>query len=525
MCGLSPGYAAEMARRGNWASVFRMDGVRGGTPSLGVTRLQLLHPKARGLLPGQQAPVEVHGTHGRVLRLLALSAGHSFSTEWLAEFLGYGTPSSVFPMIMQLRLKLGGPSWGAQAIKSDHGVGYQLDPAMVKVDAFEFRELTEPLVQRYRDAAEPDDVPVNEAGDRLDTIERAVALWRVNPAIGLENLPPEHQYYYEYDLLYDRVQRLRILLALRVGTQQRLRESILLLEGKAAENHSPDWEDWCLLIRAYHSTGNPSKVKETYARSKRYYDIKHSQPVPRQIEEYFERSQRNDPGFNLSWKREQAQIANLPPSRDPQLSMPSRSEQSDAPGTDLIPVINLIGITTHSQLRLAGPGMEPTRLMQRARRRLWFSGVLASKWVADPAVRRELSDFLTVLDHSPEGDVRFMIMNPDGPGYRRLRELRGDELSVEHLPVLARLAQQHSSFQVKVFDHLPTFRIHVIDKDVVTFSFYRLDEESYLRGDQGWESPHIVLDPLAPWPLAEAFATLFNEMWASSAFLDLGKYA
>jgi len=169
--------------------------------------------------------------------------------------------------------------------------------------------------------------------------------------------------------------------------------------------------------------------------------------------------------------------------------------------------------------------MEPVQLMRRVKQRLWFSGVLASKWVTDPAVRSELSDFLTVLDHSPEGDVRFMIMNPDGPGYRRLRELRGDELSTEHLPLLAELAREHSSFQVKVFDHLPTFRIHVIDKDVVTFSFYRLDEKSYLEGDDDeWNSPHVVLDPLAPWPIAEAFATLFSEMWRGSRFLDLEKY-
>ena len=59
----------------------------------------------------------------------------------------------------------------------------------------------------------------------------------------------------------------------------------------------------------------------------------------------------------------------------------------------------------------------------------------------------------------------------------------------------------------------------------MTFSPYRLDEETYLRGVQGWESPHVVLDPLAPWPLADAFAALFNEMWQTSAFLDLGKYA
>jgi hypothetical protein len=507
--------------------IFDMDRVGSRDSPDERASLQLLHPMARVLLPGDGRVTEVNGIHGRVLRLFALSSGHSFSTDWLAEFLSYTTVRSVAPMIMQLRRKLGGPRWGDQSIRSDHGVGYHLAPATANIDALEFRCLVEPLIRLHKDAAEPDDIAIEVADDHLTMIEGAVAQWRANPAMGLENLTAaEHQYYYEYELLYDRVQRLRILLALRVGTLERLRQSILQLERKVADNHSPDWENWCQLIRAYHSTGNPSKVKETYARAKRYYDIKHRQPVPSQIEDYFQRSMRRDEEFNLARARSRVVMAGTGylAENSPNPAVPPDQEQ--ATHEDLMRVIGLIGITTHSQLRLAGSRMEPVQLMRRVKQRLWFSGVLASKWVTDPAVRNELADFLTVLDHSPEGDVRFMIMNPDGPGYRRLRELRGDELSVEHLPLLAHLAQEHSSFQVKVFDHLPSFRIHVIDKDVVTFSFYRLDEQAYLPGDydKSWESPHVVLDPLAPWPIAEAFATLFSEMWRGSPFLDLEKY-
>jgi hypothetical protein len=492
---------------------------------VGVTRLQLLHPKARALLPADSAPVEILGTQSRVLRLLALSAGHCFSSEWLADFLGYTTPSSVAPMIMQLRTRLGGASWGARAIQSDHGVGYQLDPATVDVDAFEFRDRAERLVQLYRKAAEPDDIPADESDESLDIIEQALFRWRANPALGLENITAhEHQYYYEYDRLYDRVQWLRILLALRVGTHHRLRESILLLENKVADNQSPDWEHWCLLIRAYYSTGNPSKVTETYARSKRYYDLSH-QPVPHQVEDYYRRSQSRDEGFDLSRSRRRPATVVAPQKSEAQATAPVPRGETGDRYENLMRVVDLIGITTHSELRLTGSRMEPRQLMRRAKQRLWFSGVMAAKWVTDPAVRSELSDYLTVLDHSPGGDVRFMIMNPDGPGYRRLHELHGDELSAEHLPLLARLAQQHNSFQVKVFDHQPAFRIHVIDRDVVTFSSYRLDEKTYLQDDQSWESPHVVLDPLAPWPLAAVFATLFNEMWQTATFLDLGKYA
>src|SRR5262245_8755684 len=504
-----------------------MDQVSSGRSSPNRARLLLLHPRARVLLPGDEHATEVNGIQGRILRLLALSVGHSFSTDWLAEFLNYTTMKSVAPMIMQLRRKLGGPRWGDRAVRSDHGVGYNLDPVSADIDALEFRSLMEPMIRLHKDAADPDDILIDEADEQLTIIEGAVLWWRANPAIGLEDLTAaEHQYYYEYEMLYDRVQRLRILMSLKVGTLERLRQSILLLEHLVAENHSPDLEHWCHLIRAYYSTGNPSKVKETYARARRYYDIKHHQAVPHQIEEYFQRSVQRDGEFNLSRVRSRIAIAGSKSTRELPSSPRLPTIPEEPTQEDLLQIVNLIGVTTHSQLRLSGFRMEPAQLMRRVKQRLWFSGVLASKWVTDAAVRSELSDFLTVLDHSPEGDVRFMIMNPDGPGYRRLRELRGDELSTEHLPLLADLARQHSSFQVRVFDHLPTFRIHVIDKDVVTFSFYRLDEESYLEDESSlkWVSPHVVLDPLAPWPLAEAFATLFSEMWRGSRFLDLEKY-
>ena len=198
---LSDRYVQEIARRGSRVKLYGMNRRGPSSVPVGVTRLELMRPKARALLPGDSVPIEVLGTQGRVLRLLALSAGHCFSSEWLADFLRYSTPASVAPMIMQLRTKLGGAKWGA-LIQSDHGVGYQLDSATVDVDAFDFKDRTECLVQLYRKAAEPDDIPVDEADENLDVIERALSGWRVNPAIGLENITAhEHQYYYEYDSL------------------------------------------------------------------------------------------------------------------------------------------------------------------------------------------------------------------------------------------------------------------------------------------------------------------------------------
>jgi Bacterial transcriptional activator domain len=483
-----------------------------------VVRVQLLYPNARVFLSGPDAPVEIRKACGTALRLLALSAGQCISAESLALALEYSTTRSVAPMIKKLRELLGAGQWGHVALRNDHRAGYRLDPGLIQLDAFEFRGLVEPVVQEYGDCADVEDLPpAAVAEQKLAMLERAAGLWRANPAIGLEDLDEAgHQYYYEFDVLHDGMVKLQTLLAMRVGTLPRLRHAIKTLENVVGNHHSPDSHDWCLLIRAYHSTGNPAKVQDTYARARRHYDVEYGQHVPREIEDAFERSSSSVTGFSLF----RSQGDTVKPLPDVPPAQISRGDDNRA---SLLEVADLIGITTHPELSLTGERMEPVELMHRVRQRLWFSGVLASKWVQDTEVLGELDEFLTVLDHSPQGDVRFMIMNPDG--YRRLRELRGDEISAEHLPVLARLTRQHSSFQVKVFSHLPRFRIHVLDNDVVTFSSYRLDEESYLPDDQKPKSPHVVLDPLAPFPLADAFASLFREMWQNSSFLDPERYA
>jgi hypothetical protein len=328
-----------------------------------------------------------------------------------------------------------------------------------------------------------------------------------------------------------------------------LRDAILQLQTEIDPKQAPDNEPWCLLIRAYFSTGNQDNARRTYYDAVRYYREVAKQPLPQPIEDCYRRSASGDPSFGLL--REAPKVFAKP--AVPYAALQEAAPTFPAPGeptteglrelltsmtamvppesrplmdllSELINVMSTIGVSTATELRLQGSRMEPKQCIRRVRSRLWFTGVLGSKWVTEPAVRSELDDLLTVLDDTEDSDVRFMIMNPLGPGYKRLYDLRNGRLSSEHIPHMARLAKRHSSLRVKVFDHLPTFRILVIDRDVVTFSFYRLDEDSYLQSDGGWESPHIVLDPLAPWPLAEAFTGLFDESWELAADLDLERY-
>ena len=64
-----------------------------------------------------------------------------------------------------------------------------------------------------------------------------------------------------------------------------------------------------------------------------------------------------------------------------------------------------------------------------------------------------------------------------------------------------------------MFDALPTFRIVILDEDVVSISPYLLRTYDHVGGYQGWDAPHVGLTPFAPWALAPSFEALFLEQW------------
>ena len=72
-----------------------------------------------------------------------------------------------------------------------------------------------------------------------------------------------------------------------------------------------------------------------------------------------------------------------------------------------------------------------------------------------------------------------------------------------------------SSFQVRLYDALPTFRIVLIDQTVASFSPYPMAPGTQ-RARTGWEAPHIVLT--APhrgrWPRPSKM--LFEETWGTA---------
>ena len=177
-------------------------------------------------------------------------------------------------------------------------------------------------------------------------------------------------------------------------------------------------------------------------------------------------------------------------------------------------LIQTIGISAASELELRRSKLEPLECISQTVSRLCFAGIQGTKWVADSYVRARFTQLLDRLDDAG-GSVRFLLLDPESEAFARFSELRWSERDAQLVGRLRRLNADHPSFQVRLYETLPTFRIVLIDESIVSFSPYLMARGTD-RARTGWEAPHVVLDRTAPWPLASTFETLFEETWRTS---------
>jgi len=177
-------------------------------------------------------------------------------------------------------------------------------------------------------------------------------------------------------------------------------------------------------------------------------------------------------------------------------------------------LVKTIGISAASELELRRSKLEPLECISQTVSRLCFAGILATKWVADSYVRAEFERLLERLDNT-HGSVQFLLIDPESESYQRFSRLRWSPGGVQPIDMLRSLSAEHTSFQVRLYDALPTFRIVLIDQSIVSFSPYLMDFGTD-RARTGWRAPHIVLDRSTPWPLARTFETLFDETWRTA---------
>lgn len=445
-----------------------------------------------GYYPDEAAAEEgITGQEGAALRVLILYRGRPLTKEEMARHLtrpGKRTvsPSSVPGYIMRLRAAI-----GQDRIRSTAGYSCAIEDA--DVDALVF----EKLVDEY-DICNISDVDsvVPEQVDMYEKLLDLYAMWKTNPALPFADYQDDEfliSRYHDFERYWDCLRRSIIYLELRSRRKPRIEKAVSRIEQLLSQDPH-DEQSWALLLRARASLpGGEAATPSLLARIQKQFPG----GIPGELRYTVNRitAGHRDALFEID-----------------------RSQRSREDQQRVDQLVRTIGISPASELELRRSKLEPLECISQTVSQLRFSGILATKWVADSYVLARFTRLLERLDNSG-GRVQFLLIDPGSESYRRFSELRWSVGSVQPVDMLRGLSAAHRSFTVRLYDALPTFRIVLIDQSIVSFSPY-LMESATDRARTGWEAPHIVLDRTAPWPLARTFETLFTEMWRTATPLQ-----
>ena len=134
--------------------------------------------------------------------------------------------------------------------------------------------------------------------------------------------------------------------------------------------------------------------------------------------------------------------------------------------------LDLLGIKNCTEKLTDTPFM-PKTCMKNVKKTLFFMGVAGSKWVNDPPVYAEFERMLRKVS-AAQGEVRFLLLNPNGNGWKKLKNLRRDNLSDSSYNKYQILMKNYPCLKVRLYDPLPSFRLQFVDGTYIAVSRYKL---------------------------------------------------
>lgn len=189
--------------------------------------------------------------------------------------------------------------------------------------------------------------------------------------------------------------------------------------------------------------------------------------------------------------------------------------------------LDLIGIERCTG-KLTETEFEPIKCLMSVRKELQFMGVAGSKWVRGPEVYNEFERMLTRIS-AAGGKVRFLLLNPKGKGWQKLKKLRKDKLSAESYAKFMKLCSEYPCLEVRLYDPMPSFRLQFVDDTFVAVSRYKFEFTEYEKTHYGWDAPHLIVnneihEPEQElnrhfWSLYMAFQLLYDHIWEHSSDL------
>ena len=446
------------------------------------------------------------GGEARLWRLLMVFDDEVIPLGLVARYLEI-KESSVSRYVGDLRTGLGDPSLVLQMDKTVKFAGDVNDSDMMRIQ-FLFESLRGEFPSHDLEWEISDAV----ARASLDPLDEIVKLWKGNPATGFnminsDRLGPDFQdWVFRFDLafstwvdLYREAKLRRSLALITLGDGHDVSKVHQELRNVAIQEEEPSEVIWGMLLRSADMLGGnePQRVSDLLR--------KHA---PDKVLDHF-RQRLASPKTDIGGVTPSPAAQRF--EDDQRALRGGNGAEDDDPR---LAIAEMLGITTASALQLRGSKLAPEQCIPAVKRRLYFSGVMASKWVVEGAVRADFEQMLLRLEMLPDepGDVRFLIMQPYGEAYEELSALRGG-MSDDSVPILKDLAKRYQCFEVRTLDALPAFRIVDIDDDLFSFSLYQFEDEPYKLSRFGWTAPHVMLDPSAPHPLARAFKIYFEDRW------------
>jgi hypothetical protein len=151
--------------------------------------------------------------------------------------------------------------------------------------------------------------------------------------------------------------------------------------------------------------------------------------------------------------------------------------------------------------RLRESLFEPAACMETAENRLRFCGLGGNKWKDEPWFHLGIS---RLREHA--GKVQFLLPRSN--------------VDNEALDVYRALVAQYApTFQCRLFDDDPIFRLVIVDDRISLLSHYRYRREMDRKkeSESGWEKPQLLIRHDAPWSIGHAFLVYFKQMWATAS--------
>lgn len=176
--------------------------------------------------------------------------------------------------------------------------------------------------------------------------------------------------------------------------------------------------------------------------------------------------------------------------------------------------------------------LAPLQCMPNVKKSLDFTGVGGEKWVKDEQLRRAFSTML-MRTEAVGGEVRFLLIDPDSDAYRMLYSLRGESVPYESYASFIELIKKHSNLHVRLYDHMPSFRMQFVDEKYLAVSRYYFDKQQHDKWEGGWKIPHLIIhnelqkdfdseEVLYKWSLYDSFLLAYNFSWEKSR--DISKW-